>query len=66
MATGVQRWGEFDPQTDTIQQHDEAGPGDEDLLDLAAIQTFMNGGTVYIRDPNEMPDHSQVAAIFRY
>ncbi len=66
VAMGIQQWGRFDPQTGTVHLHEEARPGDEDLLDLAAIQTFMNGGTVYVRDANEMPDHSQVAAIFRY
>lgn len=66
VAMGVQQWGQFDPQTGTVQLHQEASPGDEDLLDLAAIQTFLNGGTVYVWDPNKMPDHSQVAAIFRY
>lgn len=66
VAMGVQQWGRFDPQTGTAQLHEEARPGDEDLLDLAAIQTFLNGGTVYARDPNEMPDDSQAAAIFRY
>jgi hypothetical protein len=66
VAMDIQHWGQFDPQTGTVQLHEESRPGDEDLLDLAAIQTFLNGGTVYARDPSKMPDDSQVAAIFRY
>jgi hypothetical protein len=46
--------------------HTEAQPGDEDLLDLAALQTFSTGGTVYAVTPEQMPDKAQVAAIFRY
>jgi hypothetical protein len=41
-------------------------PGDEDLLDLAALQTFSTGGTVYAVTPEQMPDKAQVAAIFHY
>jgi len=38
----------------------------EDLLDLAAVQTILHGGTVYIMKPDEMGDHGPIAAIFRY
>jgi hypothetical protein len=65
-ATGVQHWGMFDPRTNKVQLHSEAKPGDEDLLDLAAVQTFLKKGTVYALDPKDMPDDSAVAAIFRY
>ncbi len=66
VATGVQRWGSFDPDTDSVRLHDEAEPGDQDLLDFAAIQTFLNGGTVYAVEPENVPDDRYLAAIFRY
>jgi hypothetical protein len=66
VAVGLQQWGTFDPQTNTIHLHREAEPGDEDLLDAAAIQTLLNGGTVYAMEPEQMPDDVPLAAVFRY
>jgi hypothetical protein len=66
VATGVQRWGSFDPDTDAVEWHDKARRGDDDLLDFAAIQTFLNGGTVYAVEPENVPDDRHLAAIFRY
>jgi hypothetical protein len=63
---GVQRWGTFDPDKRTVHLHPEAQPGDEDLLDLAAIHTYLNGGTVYALKSEQMPDKTPVAALFRY
>lgn len=66
VAVGVQQWGNFDPQTNTIYLHSEAELGDEDLLDSAAIQTLLNGGTVYAVEPDKVPDNAPLAAVFRY
>jgi hypothetical protein len=66
VAVGVQQWGAHDPSTHTVQQHDEVEPGDDDLLDLAAVQTLLHGGTVYAVAPEEVPDNTLVAAVFRY
>ncbi len=51
---------------DEIQIHSEPQPGDEDLLDAAAIQTLMHGGVVYAVEPQKMPDEAAIAAVFRY
>lgn len=66
VAVGQQQWGSFDPQNDTVQLHEQEQPGDEDLLDFAAIHTLLNGGTVFAVAPEEVPSQSPVAAIFRY
>lgn len=66
VALGVQRWGAFDPDAGRVLHHPEAEPGDEDLLDFAAIHTLLHGGTVYAVSPEEMPDETPVAAVFRY
>jgi hypothetical protein len=63
---GVQRWGQFDPDKNTLVAHDEPQPGDEDLLDLAAVQTLKHGGTVYGVEPSDMPGEGPLAAIYRY
>lgn len=66
VAVGVQQWGKFDAEANQIQVHSDAQPGDEDLLDSAAIQTLLNGGTVYAVEPDQVPDEAPVAAVFRY
>lgn len=66
VAVGIQQWGVFDPQANELLMHADAEPGDEDLLNAAAIQTLLNGGTVYAVPPEEVPDTAPLAAVFRY
>jgi hypothetical protein len=66
VAIGVQQWGTFDPDTFSLHLHQEAEPGDEDLLDFSAIHTLLNGGTVFAVEPEKVPDEEPLAAIFRY
>jgi hypothetical protein len=66
VALGLQQWGTFDPQTNAVHLHQQPQPGDEDLLDFAAIHTLLNGGTVYAVDPHKVPGHKPLAALFRY
>lgn len=66
VASGVRRWGRFDPDSRHVelvesQQHDT-----EDLLDLAAVRTFASGGTVYAVDAADVPGGGELAAIFRW
>ena len=62
----LQQWGTFDPGTDEIHLHKKEKTGDEDLLEFAAIQTLLNGGTVYMVGAEKMPDTDPLAAVFRY
>ncbi|MGI0485072.1 hypothetical protein ACN4EK_06520 [Pantanalinema rosaneae CENA516] len=66
VAVGVQEWGNFDPQANQLYIHADAEPGDEDLLNSAAIQTLLNGGAVYAVEPDQVPDQAPLAAVFRY
>jgi len=64
---GQRLWGRFDTQTREVQLHDEPAEDGDDLLDLAAVRTFMNGGTVYALEGDLLPGGARpVAAIFRY
>lgn len=60
------QWGQFDMDTNTLTLHEEEHPGDEDLLDLAAVQTLLGGGTVHTLPSDQMPSNELVAAILRY
>jgi hypothetical protein len=61
-----QVWGKFDPDTMNVDLHSEPEPDDEDMLDVAAVYTFLNGGQVYTVTPEQMPNGQAIAAIFRY
>ncbi len=61
-----QMWGTFDPGTEALVVHPERKPEDDDLLDLASLQTVLNNGTVYPLERDQMPDKSLIAAVFRY
>ncbi len=66
LPVGVQVWGHFIPENDLVDVHESPEPGDENLLDLAAIQSLIKGGTVYAVAPQEVPEQAPLAAIFRY
>lgn len=66
VAIGVQKWGNFDVEKNELHLHSEQEPKDVDLLNSAAIQTLLNGGSVYAVQPDEVPDNALVAAVFRY
>jgi hypothetical protein len=66
VALGCQRWGTFDQDSQSAELHDIAEPGDQDLLDFVAIETLINGGSVYAVEQDKMPADSPVAALFRY
>lgn len=66
MADGVQEWGRFDDYNNKVNLHLEPQVGDEDLYNFTAMQTILNGGTVYIMDPAKIPDGKNLAALFRY
>jgi hypothetical protein len=66
VALGVQCWGVFDPETQDIHVMPEEAPEAEDLLDCAALHTFLNSGTVYAVPPDQVPAPGPLAAILRY
>jgi hypothetical protein len=66
VAIGLQEWGVFDPEAASLRLVPEAEPGAEDLLDLAALHTLLQGGQVFSVKPEEVPDGPPIAAVFRY
>jgi hypothetical protein len=66
VAVDTEQWGTFNYETSKVELHPAPQPGDEDLLDLAAIQTLMHGGTVYALPADQVPEGAPMTAIFRY
>jgi hypothetical protein len=66
VAVDQELWGTFDPTNNTIHVHKEARFRDDDLLDEAATQTLLHGGSVYAVEQAKVPGEALVAAVFRY
>jgi hypothetical protein len=66
IATDVQHWGVFNPDTNEIECHAQMESGDESLLNLAAVQTYLKGGIVYAVEPDKVPGGTTAAAVLRY
>jgi Bacterial archaeo-eukaryotic release factor family 3 len=68
-ARGVRVWGSYDPHGRTLRfqkDQERQANGSEDLLDRAAVETFLRGGRVYVVEQQEVPEGYAVAAVFRY
>jgi hypothetical protein len=61
-----EQWGIADAASGAVEVHEEARPGDVDLLDLAMVETLRRHGSAYPLDPAELPDIGRPAAILRY
>jgi hypothetical protein len=59
-------WGHLNESDQKILIHDHQLPGDDELVERAAIDTLLRGGSVYVMDREEMPDENTAAAIMRY
>jgi hypothetical protein len=68
-ARGVRIWGTYNADTREIQlekEQERQTNSSEDLIDRAAIQTYLHGGKVFAVDQQEVPQGYAAAAIFRY
>ena len=66
VSAGPPRWGRFEDADGGVERHDEQEPGDEDLLNRAAVLAARGGARVYAVDPEKLPDESPVAATLRF
>lgn len=66
LTAGEQYWGSFNPDTNEVSFHDQKAPGDESLLDFAAVQTYLKGGTVYAVEQGKVPGGTSASAVLRY
>jgi hypothetical protein len=66
VAVDVHEWGRLDTHSGAIELHPERQPGDRDLLDVTAAQTFITGGVVFAVGADRLPGPGTVAAILRY
>ena len=63
---GFQKWGHYDPATDSVRFDPEPAPGNEDMVNYAVAQTLLNSGNVYALPREQFPNQGEIAAILRY
>lgn len=65
VALDRQIWGTVG-ENDAVEIHTGPAPGNEDLLDLVALETLMAGGTTYALPAEQMPRDVPAVALLRY
>ena len=66
MTKDQEQWGSFNLRSCTLHVHQKPRFGDDDLLDIAASQTLLHDGQVYVVEQADMPDDGPLAAVLRY
>lgn len=66
VALDEQQWGWYYQETGEIRWDQESLHDNEELLDLAATETYINNGNVFALKPEEMPDPEPISVIFRW
>jgi hypothetical protein len=66
VTIGLQQWGQYHRDTGEVDMHDTRQTGDRSLQNLAAIQTLLKNGSVYVVEAREAPVHAPLAALLRY
>ncbi len=66
VAVKTHCWGKYNAEDDSVQLSETPGPGDEDLLDTSAVQTYLHKGTVFALNSGDMPNTEPIAAVFRW
>jgi hypothetical protein len=56
--------GTYDASRGEVEVHEEPRPGDEDLLNFAAIHTLLHAGTVFVVQPDDVPGGGLLAAVY--
>lgn len=66
VATNRHQWGAFDPAKTQVSMHSTVIAGDEELLNLAIVQTLIHKGIVHTMLAGNVPGEGGLAAIYRY
>lgn len=60
------QWGIYATASRFIEVHEEFQAGDDDLLDIAAVQTLLHNGSVYAVERDAIPENKATVALLRY
>jgi hypothetical protein len=59
-------WGRYHAETGSVHLEEEFTPYNQELTDVATFYTLKNNGYIYNLAPEEMPEPTAIAAIYRY
>jgi hypothetical protein len=66
VASDRQLWGVVGPEGRVLETHAAQRSGDDDLLEMAAVQCLLHSGTVYASECDRVPSSGPLAAVMRY
>lgn len=66
IAADTECWGRWDDGERSIDTHEAPLPGDDDLLDRAAVESWLKGGAVYAIPALRIPGNGVAIAGLRY
>lgn len=66
VASDATCWGRLAEDRLDVVVHEEFTAGDEDLLDVAAVESHLHGGTVYLLPGQDIPGDGLTVARLRY
>ena len=66
VARDAERWGTFNGDKGHLELHDAHHAGNQDLLDLAAVETMVNEGWLFVVDEAQIPAQGPAAAVLRW
>jgi hypothetical protein len=66
ICKGQHIWGRFNADDSKLEIHAQRQDNDECLIDKAAVNTYINGGDVFILEQEKMPKESIIAASLRF
>ncbi len=64
LSSSANKQGNYDLSDDKIIE--EEPDHDFDLYNYAVLNTILNGGKVYLLSDEQMPDDSDIGAVYRY
>ena len=62
----TQQWGRFNLQENRVELHQEQTINSVDLIDFAVVNTYLQGGKVYLLESEQKPVDNRMMAILRY
>ncbi len=66
VASDTERWGSYEVLGDKVREHEPRRANDDDLLNVALLQAIATRARTQVLPRAQMPDGSDVAAVFRY
>ncbi|MFW6019323.1 MAG: hypothetical protein ACOCPM_01975 [Bacteroidales bacterium] len=67
LADGKEQYGSYDGQAHEVKLDNEKTDDNAALMNMAAVQTFLHNGAVFLLDPENMPlSNSGINALYRY